>query len=61
LKFGNGGSLFASDAPKDGVLVWSDIDDNKVCESKSASELKKLAQKHLLCISGNHLEKVILW
>jgi manganese-transporting P-type ATPase len=53
--------LFASDVPREGVIEWCDIDDKKVCDSKSADDLKDLASKYLLCIAGNWLEKVILW
>lgn len=35
LSFGFGKSLFAVASPEDGHLVWHDINDDKVCETKT--------------------------
>lgn len=56
LKFGAGErSLFAVASPKEGTLVWNDIDDVKVCETSNESQLYDLAHQNLLCISGDIL------
>lgn len=60
LKFGNGSSLFAASSPSEGVLVWNDIDDKFVVKTDGPTELEKFAEKNLLCISGDVLDKVIL-
>ena len=60
LKFGNGISLFAASSPSEGALIWNDVDDNLVVQTKNAKDLEKLASKSLLCISGDVLDKVIL-
>jgi len=60
LKFGNGNSLFASSSPKEGVLIWNDVDDKFVIQTNNALDLDVLSKKSLLCISGDVLDKVIL-
>jgi len=35
LKFGFGRSLFAVSSPESGILVWNDINDEKVCETSN--------------------------
>ena len=60
LKFGNGSSLFAASSPKEGVLVWNDIDDKFVVQTNGPQDLDIISSKNLLCISGDVLDRVIL-
>lgn len=60
LTFGSGPSLFVTLCEMDkSLLMWNDIDDKEVTRTKSWEEVEKLASKNLLCISGEHLEKLI--
>jgi len=59
LEFGNGRSLFASEASGDNTLIWRDIDDKKVTVTHNAKEMEELAQNAMLCVNGDILEKVI--
>ena len=59
--FGNGSSLFAHECLKEDVIEWRDIEEKSAVFTKSIKELKTLSSKHLLCITGNHLDKIILW
>ena len=39
--------------------MWNDIDDKEIKRTTSVEEVKQMANKHLLCISGEHLENLI--
>jgi manganese-transporting P-type ATPase len=60
LTFGNGQSLFTTLCdPAKSLLVWNDIDDKEVKRTTTVEEVKQMSKKHLLCISGEHLENLI--
>ena len=60
LKFGNGPSVFANSGPTNDTLIWKDIDDKQIAITKNHEEISKLSEKHMLCINGNVLDKIIL-
>lgn len=59
LNFGNGRSLFATEASSQNKITWYDIDDKFVKTTNSADEVEELASESMLCINGDVLEKVI--
>ena len=59
MTFGRGTSVFASEANREGRIVWNDIDDKKVSTTNSHEEVYKLSRSHMLCINGDVLETVI--
>jgi len=55
----NNKSLFvASVAPSAGTIKWNDINDKFVKQTSAPSEVSELAQKYLLCVSGDKLDKI---
>jgi len=62
LNYGNGPSLFVENLiGKEGSIAWQDIDDKRVCITKTPEEIEKLSEKHLLCITGNWLDEIFIW
>ena len=61
LKFGFGPSIFAVKTNRDNHLVWHNLDGQKVLETSNSEAIGPLAKKHLLCVSGDILDQVILF
>ena len=54
-----GRSLFVSGVIEaKGTIKWSDIDEKLVAQTSSPEEVRKLARKNLLCVTGEFLDKI---
>jgi len=52
-------SLFvASVVIGQGLIKWNDIDDEYVTSTKCYQDVEKIAEKNLLCVSGDQLDKI---